>query len=199
MTTHIRIRSAVVAGTVAIALSVRSHASIAQRVNVAAEWQSGVRSAQEVGVDVALVKRWAQLFAYILEDFQADHRDPTASMEGDFATREIRIRTDLADSEEWVGRTLTEDELRAADIRALAKELYAESTPVRRWATLVAYVLDEFKRDDRDPTGKVETDFASRTIRVVGAAGSTGTVRTLTSKELATADLRVLAKQLYNR
>jgi hypothetical protein len=70
---------------------------------------------------------------------------------------------------------------------------------VRRWATLVAYVLEEFKRDDRDPTGKVEADFVSRTIRVVGAAGGTGTVRTLTSKELATADLRVLAKQLYNR
>ena len=199
MTTHTRIRSAVVAGTVAIALSVVSHASIAQPVNVAGAAQNGVRSAQEVGVDVALVKRWAQLFAYILEDFRADHRDPTASIEGDFATREISIRTDLADGEQWVGRTLAEDELRTADIHALATQLYAESTPVRRWATLVAYVLDEFKRDDRDPTGKVEADFASRTIRVVGAAGGTGTVRTLTGKELATADLRAVSRQLYSR
>ena len=199
MTTHTRIRSATVGGVVAMALSVGSNVSGAQQVNFVAEAPSGVRSAQGVGVDAALVKRWAQLFAYIIADFQADHRDLTASIEGDFSTREIRLRTDVASSEEWVGRTLTEDELRSAEIRALASELYAASTPVRRWATLVASVLDEFKRDDRDPTGKVEADFASLTIRVIAAGTDTGTTRTLTTKELATADLRVLAGQLYSR
>jgi hypothetical protein len=172
--------------------------SAAQQLNFTAEGQSGVRSAQEAGVDVALVRRWAQLYAYIIADFQADHRDLAASVEGDFSTRQIRLRTDVASNEEWVGRTLTEDELRTADIRALASELYAESTPVKRWATLVAYVLDEFKQDDRDPTGRVEADFASRTLHVIGARAGTG-ARTLTSKELATADLRVVARQLYSR
>ena len=75
--------------------------------------------------DQALVKRWAELFAAVLGEFRDDHRDPTANVEGDFSTREIRIRRLTGDG--WVDRTLTKQELATADLRALAKRLYQDS------------------------------------------------------------------------
>ena len=75
--------------------------------------------------DQALIKRWAELFADVLGEFKADRRDPTANIEADFSTREIRIRRVADDG--WVDRTLTKQELATADLRALAKRLYEES------------------------------------------------------------------------
>jgi len=76
--------------------------------------------------DQALIRRWSELFAAVLGEFQADHRDPVANIEGDFTTREIRIRR-FTGGEQWVGRTLTKRELATSNLRALAKRLYRES------------------------------------------------------------------------
>ncbi len=73
-----------------------------------------------------LVTRWSQLFAAVLAEFQADHRSPVANIEGDFTTRELRIRRTVGE-DAWVTRTLTTQQLASADLRALAKRLYAES------------------------------------------------------------------------
>lgn len=78
------------------------------------------------GIDQQLVRRWAELFAYVLAEFRADHRDATAAIEGDYSTRRIRVLRSTGD-DRWVDRTLTEQELRTTDLRALAKRLYAES------------------------------------------------------------------------
>ena len=80
--------------------------------------------------DQALVKRWAELFAAILGEFLADHRDPTASMKGDFSTLELRIRR-ITGTDDWVDRKLTKKELTSADLRELAKQLYNESKKPR--------------------------------------------------------------------
>jgi hypothetical protein len=76
--------------------------------------------------DQALAKRWAELFANVLVEFKADNRDPIANIEGDFSTRELRIRRTVGE-DQWVDRTLTKKELATADLRALAKRLYEES------------------------------------------------------------------------
>jgi hypothetical protein len=86
-----------------------------------------VRSAQGHQVDETLVKRWAELFSYVIAEFRAADRDLTAAIEGDYSTRRIRIQH-ASDKDRWVDRTLTEKELRTADLRALAKQLYAVST-----------------------------------------------------------------------
>jgi hypothetical protein len=78
------------------------------------------------GIDQQLVRRWAELFAYVLAEFRADRRDATAAIEGDYSTRRIRVLRSTGD-DRWVDRTLTEQELRTTDLRALAKRLYAES------------------------------------------------------------------------
>lgn len=68
----------------------------------------------------------------------------------------------------------------------------------KRWAELFAFVLAEFKADDRDPTGLIEGDFSVRMIRILGVnEREAGVTRTLTATELAKSDLRKLAKQLY--
>ena len=76
--------------------------------------------------DQALVKRWSELFAAVLGEFRADHRYAVANIEGDFATRKIRIRRTVG-TDQWVDRTLTKKELATVDVRALAKKLYEES------------------------------------------------------------------------
>jgi hypothetical protein len=86
-----------------------------------------VRSAQGLHVDETLVKRWAELFSYVIAEFRASDRDLTAAIEGDYSTRRIRIQH-ATDKDRWVDSTLTEKELRTADLRALAKRLYAVST-----------------------------------------------------------------------
>jgi len=78
------------------------------------------------GIDQQLVRRWAELFAHVLAEFRADHRDATAAIEGDYSTRRIRVLRSTGD-DRWVDRTLSEEELRTTDLRALAKRLYAES------------------------------------------------------------------------
>lgn len=76
--------------------------------------------------DQALVKRWAELFAAVLGEFQANHRDPVANIEGDFTERIIRVRR-VSGADQWVERTLTKKELATEDLRALAKKLYEAS------------------------------------------------------------------------
>ena len=85
-----------------------------------------VRQSRPSPADRALAKRWAELFAAVIGEFQADHRDLTANIQGDFSTREIRIRRTTG-TDRWVGQTLTRQELATADLRALAKRLYEES------------------------------------------------------------------------
>jgi len=85
-----------------------------------------VRPAQGPGIDVAQVRRWAELFAFILGEFKADDRDPTGRIEGDFSVRMIRI-VGANDREAGVTRTLTANELAKDDLRELAKRLYADS------------------------------------------------------------------------
>ena len=87
---------------------------------------SDVRQGPLSPEDQALVKGWSQLFAAVLGEFRADHRNPTANIEGDFATREIRVRR-TAGTNEWVGRTLTKKDLATVDVRMFAKKLYEES------------------------------------------------------------------------
>jgi len=147
-----------------------------------------------------LAKRWAELFIYVLDEFRADDRDPTANLEGDFSTREIRIRGVVGDGAIWAGRILTEEELATADLRVIARDLYNASNPVKRWAQLFAYVLDEFKADKRDPTANIEGDFSTREIRIRSprADRETWAGRNLTEQELATSDLRSLARELYS-
>jgi hypothetical protein len=81
------------------------------------------------GIDQQLARRWAELFAHVLAEFRADRRDATAAIEGDYSTRRIRVLRSTGD-DRWVDRTLTKQELRTTDLRAVAKRLYAES--VRR-------------------------------------------------------------------
>lgn len=76
--------------------------------------------------DQALVKRWAELFAAVLGEFQTNHRDPVANIEGDFSVRTIRVRR-ATGTDKWVERTLTKQELATEDLRALAKKLYDAS------------------------------------------------------------------------
>ena len=85
-----------------------------------------VRPAHGAGVDVAQIRRWAELFAFILGECKADDRDPTGRIEGDFSTRMIRI-IGADDREAGVTRMLTANELANDDLRKLAKRLYADS------------------------------------------------------------------------
>jgi hypothetical protein len=85
-----------------------------------------VRQSPVTPEDQALAKRWAELFAAVIVEFQADHRDMTANIEGDFSTRQIRVRRTTG-TDAWVSKTLTRQELATGDLRALAKRLYAQS------------------------------------------------------------------------
>ena len=98
------------------------HSMLAQEDAVPSDVRQGPLSPE----DQALVTRWSELFAAVLGEFRADHRDPTANIEGDFATREIRVRR-IAGTGAWVGRTLTKKDLATVDVRAFAKKLYEES------------------------------------------------------------------------
>jgi hypothetical protein len=72
------------------------------------------------------VQRWATLFAYVLEEFHRDHRDPTAKLEGDFSTRLIRVRT-VDHEKRWASLTVSERDLETGDLRAIARDLYAKA------------------------------------------------------------------------
>jgi hypothetical protein len=82
---------------------------------------------QDVPLDRELVKRWAELFSYVITEFREDHRDATAEIEADYSTLYLRIHKLQGAENDWVGRRLTVEELRTADLRALAKRLYALS------------------------------------------------------------------------
>lgn len=69
---------------------------------------------------------------------------------------------------------------------------------IRRWAELFADVLGEFRADRRDAVANIEADFSTREICIRRVTGDGWVDRTLTKQELATADLRALAKQLYD-
>jgi hypothetical protein len=78
-------------------------------------------------VDARLVRRWAELFSYVIAEFQADHRDLVANVEGDFSTKLLRVRMAETKTERWASITLTDQELARTDLRAMAKKLYAAS------------------------------------------------------------------------
>lgn len=80
-------------------------------------------------VDAALVRRWAELFANVIEQFRLDRRDLIGNIEGDFTTREIRVRaTSAGDNDSlWVSKTFSETELRGADVQKTARELYDDA------------------------------------------------------------------------
>jgi len=82
---------------------------------------------QDVPLDRELVRRWAELFSYVITEFRDDHRDATAEIEADYSTLDLRIHKLQGAENDWVGRRLTVEELRTADLRVLAKRLYALS------------------------------------------------------------------------
>src|ERR1043166_865851 len=45
---------------------------------------------------------------------------------------------------------------------------------VTRWASLTAYLLDEFKQDNRTPVANIEGDFSSREVRGRGTCAREG-------------------------
>jgi len=82
-------------------------------------------ASSKIGDSQILAKRWAQLYADLIEQYRVDGRSAVANVEGDFSTREMRIRVASEDEAAWVSRTLTASELRTADIKAIASDLYA--------------------------------------------------------------------------
>jgi len=85
-------------------------------------------SRDSVPVDTALARRWGELFANVIQEFQRDNRDLVGNIEGDFTTREIKVRATSAGDDDslWVSRTLSEEELRTGDLEELARALYAD-------------------------------------------------------------------------
>ena len=81
--------------------------------------------------------------------------------------------------------------------RAQGRDL--DEASVRRWAELFANILGEFRVDGRDPVGRVQGDYASRTVRIIGTDDDrdVGVTRTLSARQLETADLKALASRLY--
>lgn len=86
-------------------------------------------SRDSIPVDTVLARRWGELFANVIQEFQRDNRDLVGNIEGDFTTREIKVRATSAGDDDslWVSRTLSEEELRGGDLQELARELYAEA------------------------------------------------------------------------
>lgn len=82
---------------------------------------------QEFPVDAALTRRWSELFANIIEQFRAERRDMVGNLEGDFTTREVRVRaTSKGDNDSlWVSKTFTENQLRTANLHKAARDIYA--------------------------------------------------------------------------
>jgi hypothetical protein len=119
-------------GVVALSVSVASAQPVSPALSQTLEeptmsqGQGNVRQGPLSPEDMALVKRWAELFAAVLGEFQANHRDPVANIEGDFSVRMIRVRR-VTGADQWVERTLTKKELGTEDLRALAKRLYEAS------------------------------------------------------------------------
>lgn len=85
------------------------------------------QATDELPVDVVLVHRWAELFAGVIQQFQRDHRDVVGNIEGDFTTRELRVRAASGDDNDslWVTRRFSEKELRTLDLEETARVLYA--------------------------------------------------------------------------
>ena len=79
------------------------------------------------GVDARLVMRWAELFSYVIAEFQADRRDLVGNVEADFSTKLLRVRKAEPKAESWASITLTDLELARTDLRAVARKLYAAS------------------------------------------------------------------------
>ena len=111
---------------VAAAQPAPANSATTSREGTVAQQQESVRQGPLSPEDQALVKRWAELFAAVLGEFQANHRDAVANIEGDFSVRMIRIRR-VTGADQWVERTLTKKELGTEDLRAIAKRLYEAS------------------------------------------------------------------------
>lgn len=87
------------------------------------------QSADTIPVDVVLAKRWSELFAAVIRQFHREDRDLVGNLEGDFTTREIKVRaTSEGDVDSlWVSRTLSEQELRTADLDHVASDIYMKA------------------------------------------------------------------------
>ena len=74
-----------------------------------------------------------------------------------------------------------------------------DTAQARRFAELLTYLLYEFKDDHRDPVTRLAGVFPSREIRLADDTpdGERWVEVKLTERELATMDLRKLAKSLY--
>lgn len=83
----------------------------------------------DLPMDSALVRRWADLFANIIQQFQNDQREVAGNLEGDFSTGELRLRASSAgDSDSlWVSRQFSAAQLRTMDVEETARVLYAEA------------------------------------------------------------------------
>ena len=77
--------------------------------------------------------RWDELVKYVLEEYSAHRQDPNLNFEHDYSKRKLRLRCTFGDDQEWVARTLTDDELRKDDLRVIAKKLYAASLEQGSW------------------------------------------------------------------
>ena len=87
------------------------------------------QASDSMPVNPVLAKRWAELFANVIQQFQHDERDLVGNLEGDFTTREIKVRATSAGDVDslWVSRTLSEQELRTADLRQVASAIYMKA------------------------------------------------------------------------
>src|ERR1043165_3854478 len=82
------------------------------------------RSADTRLPDSTMVRRWSELFANVLEEFNRDGQDPKGIALADFSRREIRLLTDANSEREGVSVVLSERKLMNGDLQAIARDLY---------------------------------------------------------------------------
>jgi hypothetical protein len=74
--------------------------------------------------DPVLVRRWASVWANLLEQFQKEQRSPVANIEGDFSELKMRVRLTSSRDDAWFTRTFTATELMNTDTKTTAEALY---------------------------------------------------------------------------
>lgn len=72
--------------------------------------------------------RWDQLIRYVLGEYSSHNQSPALNFEEDFENRKVRLRVAFS-RDEWISRTLTDEELRSGDLLAIARELYMATRP----------------------------------------------------------------------
>jgi hypothetical protein len=75
----------------------------------------------------------------------------------------------------------------------------ADVALAKRWAQLTFDVIARFRADDRDLSNAIETDYSKGLIRVrQPGRGQRWAERTISRRELAEADLKRVAEELYS-